>query len=372
MSLLDPIGALDPRRTLKVVGRLVRRQVKRSGSSPGTLVHTGEKKMEQVRIRVIDYDEGELREDEVDDIREVWPARDSDSITWINVDGLHDVDLVRDVGEHFGLHPLVVEDIVHVGQRPKEEEYEGYLCLVLPMLGWDEATGSVRDEQLSLILGPKWVLTFQERVGDSFEPVRERLRSAKGRIRSRGPDYLTYALVDAVVDRYYEVLEGVGELTEVLELEVLDHPTAASMNKLHHLKRELVALRRSVWPVRDVMNGIIRSDTPLFHTETKVFVRDVYDHSVQVIESVEALRDVASGAVDLYLSNVSYRTNEVMKVLTIMASIFIPLTFMAGIYGMNFEYMPELAVWWAYPALWVAMISVATGLLIYFRRKGWL
>lgn len=372
MSLLDPIGALDPLRKLKVVGRLVRRQVKRAGSAPGTLVHTGEKKMEKVRIRATDYDEGELLETEHDDVRDVWSGRDSDSVTWINVDGLHDLDLVRDVGEHFGLHPLVVEDIVHVGQRPKEEEYDGYLYVVLPMLAWDPSTGGVEDEQLSVIVGPRWIITFQERVGDAFEPVRERLRSAKGRIRSRGPDYLAYALIDAVVDRYYEVLEGVGDLTEVLELEVLDNPTAASMNKLHHLKRELVALRRAVWPVRDVMNGLIRADTPLLHDETKVFLRDVYDHSVQVIESVEALRDVASGAVDLYLSNVSYRTNEVMKVLTIMASIFIPLTFMAGIYGMNFEYMPELAVPWAYPALWVAMITVAGGLIVYFRRKGWL
>ena len=370
MSLLDPLG--DPLRRLKVVGRLVRRQVKRPGSAPGTLVHTGEKKMERVRIRVLDYDADVLREDEFEDLRDLWPGRDSESVTWINIDGLHDVDLVRDVGEHFGLHPLVVEDIVHVGQRPKEEEYDGYLYLVLPMLGWDEATGSVLDEQLSVILGPTWVLTFQERVGDSFEPVRERLRAAKGRIRARGPDYLAYALIDAVVDRYYGVLEAVGGLTEVLELEVLDHPTAESMNKLHHLKRELVALRRSVWPVRDVMNGLIRSDTPLLADETKVFVRDVYDHSVQVVESVEALRDVASGAVDLYLSNVSHRTNEVMKVLTIMASIFIPLTFMAGIYGMNFEYMPELAVPWAYPALWAAMIAVAAGLIYFFRRKGWL
>lgn len=372
MSVLDPIGRLDPIRTLRVVGRFVRRQIKSAGAAPGTLVHTGEKKMERVRIRVVEYDEGSLREREYAEVREVWQEPASGSVRWINIDGLHDLDLVREVGDHFGLHPLVVEDIVHVGQRPKEEEYEGYLCMVLPMLTWDTPSGAVDDEQLSLILGPGWVLTFQERVGDAFEPVRERLRAGKGRIRARGADYLAYALVDAVVDRYYGVLEEIGGLTEVLELEVLDAPTAASMNKLHHLKRELVALRRSVWPVRDVMNGLVRSDSPLFHDETRVFVRDVYDHSVHVIESVEALRDVASGAVDLYLSNVSYRTNEVMKVLTIMASIFIPLTFMAGIYGMNFEYMPELGVRWAYPALWAAMIAVATGLIVYFRRKGWM
>jgi magnesium transporter len=372
MSPLNPIDPFHPLKTMKVVGRFVRRQVKRSGSAPGTLVHTGEQKMEKIRVRFLDYDAEALQEREVTSLREVWPLRDSPTVSWINVDGLHDLDLVQEVGEHFGLHPLVLEDLVHVGQRPKEEEYEGYVYVVLPMLSWNRDQGSLDDEQLSLILGPNWVMTFQERVGDVFEPVRERLRSAKGRIRTRGVDYLAYALIDAVVDRYYEVLEGVGDATEVLELQVLDDPTTDSMARLHHLKRELVALRRSVWPVRDVINGLLRAETPLIQAETRVFFRDVYDHSVQVIESVEALRDVVSGAIDLYLSNVSNRTNEVMKVLTIMASIFIPLTFMAGIYGMNFEYMPELAVRWAYPALWAAMILVAGGLVVFFRRRGWL
>lgn len=372
MSPLNPLDPLHPFRTLKVVGRFVRRQVKRSGSAPGTLVHTGEQKMEAVRIRFLDYDETELREKEVANIASVWPLRDSPTVSWINVDGLHDLELIESVGTHFGLHPLVLEDLVHVGQRPKEEEYGGYDYIVLPMLTWDDEGGTVSDEQLSLILGPQWILTFQERVGDVFEPVRERLRGAKGRIRSRGTDYLAYALMDAVVDRYFEVLEKVGDRTEALEMEVLDDPTPDSMAKLHHLKRELVVLRRAVWPVRDVLNGLLRAESALIQDETRVFLRDVYDHTVQVIETVEALRDVVSGAIDLYLSNVSNRTNEVMKVLTIMASIFIPLTFMAGIYGMNFEYMPELGLPWAYPALWAAMLLVGGGMVVWFRRKGWL
>lgn len=363
---------VDPLRTLRVMGRFVRRQVKTAGSAPGTLVHTGEKKMEKVRIRSIEFDASGLTEREADTVDEVLEATAGAGVRWLNIDGLHDVDLVRAVGDRFGLHPLVVEDIVHVGQRPKQEEYDGYVYVVLPMLVWEPERQVVRDEQLSLILGPDWILTFQERVGDSFEPVRERLRAAKGRIRARGADYLAYALVDAVVDRYYGVLEAIGELTEILELEVMDSPSESSMQRLHHLKRELIAMRRSVWPVRDVMGGIVRSESPLVKDDTRVFFRDVHDHAVQVIEAVEALRDVATGAVDLYLSSVSHRTNEVMKVLTIMASIFIPLTFMAGIYGMNFENMPELSLPWAYPALWVAMIVVAVGLVVYFRRRGWL
>lgn len=372
MSPLNPLDPLHPFKTLKVVGRFVRRQVKRSGSAPGTLVHTGEKTMEATRIRFLDYDEEGLREQEVPDLTTVLPLRDSPTVSWINIDGLHDLDLIGAVGDHFGLHPLVMEDLVHVGQRPKEEEYAGYDYVVLPMLTWDDEGGMVRDEQLTLILGPHWILTFQERVGDVFEPVRERLRASKGRIRSRGTDYLAYALMDAVVDRYFEVLERVGDRTEELELEVLDDPTPDSMAKLHHLKRELVVLRRAVWPVRDVLNGLLRAESALIHDETRVFLRDVYDHTVQIIETVEALRDVVSGAIDLYLSNVSNRTNEVMKVLTIMASIFIPLTFMAGIYGMNFQHMPELALPWAYPALWGAMLLVAGGMVAWFRNKGWL
>jgi magnesium transporter len=366
---------LDPRnslRAVRVVGRFVRRQVKGAGAAPGTLVHTGEKQMERARIRAIDYDADGIREVEADSVHEVLAMRDTDSVSWINIDGLHDIDLVQHVGEHFGLHPLVLEDIVHVGQRPKEEVYPEYDAIVLPMLSWDDEGAFVREEQLSLLVGPTWILTFQERVGDSFEPVRERLRAGKGRIRIRGADYLAYALIDAVVDRYFSVLEQIGSATEELELEVLEEPGQDAMNRLHRLKRELIVLRRAVWPVRDLLNGIIRGDSGRFEEETRVFVRDVHDHTVQIIETVESLRDVVSGAIDLYLSTVSHRTNEVMKVLTIMASIFIPLTFMAGIYGMNFENMPELAVPWAYPMLWGAMIAVALAMVVYFRRKGWM
>ncbi|MDX1579911.1 MAG: magnesium/cobalt transporter CorA, partial [Gemmatimonadota bacterium] len=222
------------------------------------------------------------------------------------------------------------------------------------------------------VFGSGWVLTFQERFGDVFEPVRERIRMANRRIRHRGSDYLAYALVDAVVDRYFGILESVGELTEELEIEVLEDPTPDTMERLHRLKRELLVVRRAVWPLREMTGTMTRSETPLIADDTRVFQRDVHDHAVQVIDTVESLRDVVGGTIDLYLSHVGHRQNEIMKVLTIMASIFIPLTFFAGIYGMNFEHMPELAVPWAYPALLGVMVVVAGAMVFYFRRRGWL
>jgi magnesium transporter len=290
----------------------------------------------------------------------------------MNVDGLHEVELIRELGDRLSIHPLVLEDIVSTGQRPKVEEHESYLYVVLPMLSIDPKTGAVHDEQVSVVLGASWVLTFQERVGDVFDPVRERIRSPAGRIRAHGADYLAYALVDAVVDHYFAVLEAIGDTAERLEIEVMDEPGPDAMHRLHALKREMLMVRRAVWPVREMVNGLIRTESPLVTDATKVFLRDVYDHAVRIIDTVEVLRDVTSGMIDLYLSNVSYRTNEVMKTLTVIASIFIPLTFIAGLYGMNFAFMPELEVRWGYPALLGVMAVVAFGMVWHFKRRGWL
>jgi len=367
---------LDPVRTLRVMGRFVRRQVTGAGAAPGTLVHSGARKVDEVRLRILDYEEGRLDERRVESVEELFGFRDSGSVSWINVDGLHDVELVRELTDHFGLHPIVQEDIVQVGQRSKVEEYDEYLYVVVPMLSWVDgengATGHVEEEQLSLLLGPRFVLTFQERYGDVFEPVRERIRSSNRRIRSRGPDYLAYALIDAVVDRYFHVLERMGERTEELELKVLDDPEPETMTRLHTLKREMLVLRRAAWPVRDTVNGLIRGESPLLEDPTRVFLRDVYDHAVQTIDTLESLREVVSSTIDLYLSHVGHKQNEIMKVLTVMASIFIPLTFLAGIYGMNFEWMPELGVRWAYPVLLGVMLTIGLGMVAYFYRKGWL
>ncbi len=364
--------AINPLRQMKLVGRWVRRATKKPGAPPGTLVHTGVQKVERLRIRYLDYDAEQLSEAEVEDVQRCFPFKDSPTVSWINIDGLHDVELIRAVGERFGWHPLMLEDIVSVGQRAKMEEYDGVVFIVLPMLGWNAERAQVEEEQLSVILGERYVFTFQERFGDVFESVRERLRNARGRIRQRGPDYLAYALIDAVVDHYFAVIEAVGEITDDLEAEVLVDPVSGTMQRLHLLKRELISVRRAVWPLREMLNQLLRTEGAYFSKETRIFARDVHDHAVQVAETVDALRDVVSGAVDLYLSTMSQRTNEVMKVLTIMASIFIPLTFMAGVYGMNFDFMPELHVWWAYPALLGVMLLLGGTMLLYFKRKGWL
>ncbi len=350
---------------------LGQRGKKKPGSSPGTIVHTGEQKIEQVRISFIDYDPAELRERRMDRIEECFPLRDRQTVTWINVDGLHDVALIESLGRHFGLHPLVLEDIAAVNQRPKMEEYDDYLYVVLHMLALDDERKHVLHEQLSLVLGPNFVLTFQERIGDVFDPVRERLRSAKGRIRTRGADYLAYALIDAVVDSYFTLLEKIGDHVDVLDETVMKAPTEATLHRIHELKREMLYMRRAVWPVREVAAQLYRTEHPLIHDETKVFLRDVYDHGVQALDTVETLRDLTAGLTDLYLSSVGQRQNEVMKVLTIMASIFIPLTFLAGVYGMNFKFMPELEIPWAYPALLAVMAAVAVGMTWYFKRRGW-
>lgn len=365
-------GALHPLRAARVVGRLVYPSGQKPGAAPGTLVHSGPRRVEQTRLRLLEYDAESLRERELETVKDAFPTRDNPPVGWLNVDGLHDPEVMKALRDHFGLHLLVMEDVVTLGQRPKMEEYEEYIFLAVPMLSFDPQTRTVETEQLSLILGPGWVMTFQERPGDVFEPVRERLRAAYGRIRQRGADYLAYALVDAVVDRYFLILEQLGDVAEDLDMRIIDDSSPEVLRGVNHLKRELLLMRKAVWPLREALNGLVRTESRLVGENTQVFLRDVHDHAVQVIDTVESLRDVASSMTDLYLSTMGQRTNDVMKVLTIMASIFIPLTFMAGVYGMNFEFMPELQYRWAYPALWGGMLAVAGGMVLYFRKKGWL
>ena len=342
------------------------------GLAPGTLVHVGEKKVEKVRIRTIDYDEKNLKERELESVEACFPYADEPTVTWINIDGLHEVDVIEKIGKNFGLHPLVLEDILHTEQRPKMEEFENYIFIITKMLSYDEERHHLNAEQFSLILGPNYVITFQERVGDVFEAVRDRLRKGKGRLRKRPPDYLAYALIDAVVDHYFIVLEKLGERVESLEEELVSNPTPETLQTIHHLKRELIFLRKSVWPLRELIGGLERGESSLIEQKTTVFLRDLYDHTIQVIDTVETLRDMVSGMLDVYLSSVSNRMNEVMKVLTIIATIFIPMTFIAGIYGMNFEFMPELKWHYGYHLVWVIIIAIGIVMLFYFRRKKWL
>lgn len=345
---------------------------KKAGLAPGTIVHVGEVRAEKPKITLINYDKNNYEERVVEDIEACFLCRDSSSVTWINIDGVHQVDIIERIGTHCGLHPLVMEDIVHTDQRPKMEEFESYIYLVLKMLQFDDENMAVTSEQVSIILGPSFILSFQEAEGDTFEPVRERLRNSKGRIRSVGSSYLAYALMDSIVDNYFIMLEKIGEFLELLEEDMIENPTPEILEDIHGIKKEIIYLRRSVWPLREVISRLERSESPLIEKVTLEFLKDLYDHTIRIIETAETYRDITSGIMDVYLSSVSNKMNEVMKTLTIIATIFIPLTFIAGVYGMNFEHMPELGWEWGYPAAWIAMLLVSVSMLVYFRRKRWL
>jgi magnesium transporter len=344
----------------------------RVGLPPGSVVFVGEEKTDPVQFSVIDYTGDELEERTLSDAEAVLPYRDSPTTTWINVSGVHDEAAIRTIGDHFGLHPLIQEDIVHTGQRPKLETYDDHVYVVSKMLYHDEEEDRLRAEQVSFVLGGSYLISFQEDPGDVFEPVRERLRKGRGRIRTSGTDYLTYALLDVIVDHYFVILEALGARTEEVEEEVLEDPQAETQERINDLRRDLIFMRRMTWPVRELLSQLQRLESPLWSDETRPFVRDTYDHAVQVLDLVESLRDVVGGLTDLYMTALSNRMNEIMKVLTIIGTIFIPLTFVAGIYGMNFEYMPELTVWYAYPTAMAAMAAIAAVLLLYFRRKEWI
>ncbi|MBN1885314.1 MAG: magnesium/cobalt transporter CorA [Candidatus Krumholzibacteriota bacterium] len=352
------------------MARLVRKRPRKAGLPPGTIV-PHEAREEKPRITIIDYDAEHLEEREVERVEECFPFRETPSVTWVNIDGVHDVELLTKLGDRFGIHPLVLEDLASTGQRPKLEVFDNLLFIVLRMLSVDGG-GELDGEQVSLLVGENFIISFQERPGDVFEPVRDRLRTSRGRIRRVGPDYLAYALIDIIVDNYFTILEVAGDRIEDLDEAMVEEPSMHELATIRTLKKEMIFLRKSIWPLREVVSGLERSESPLVHESTVVYLRDVYDHTVQVIDTVESLRDMTAGLLDLYLSSVSNRMNEVMKVLTIIATIFIPLTFIAGIYGMNFERMPELKLAWGYPAALGAMLVVGVVMIVYFRRRHWL
>jgi len=352
--------------------KLVKRRSKKAGLPPGTLVHIGEKKAEAPKINIMDYDEAHFQEQEIKTIEECFLFKDKPTVTWINVDGLHQVEILEKLGGCYGLHPLVLEDILNTDQRPKMEDYGEYLYIVLRMLNYNDKSSEIESEQISLILGPNFVISFQEREGDTFNPIRERIRNGKGRIRKMEADYLAYTLLDSIVDNYFIILEKLGEKIEFLEDKLVTHPTSEILQVIHHLKREMIFLRKAVWPLREVISGLERGESSLIKESTKVYLRDVYDHTIQTIDTIETYRDMVSGMLDIYLSSVSNRLNAVMKVLTIIATIFMPLTFIAGIYGMNFKYMPELEWRWGYPIIWLIMVGIGVFMLAYFRKKKWL
>ena len=354
------------------VPRFFHRRSKKVGLAPGTLEYIGGEQLPPVKVKVMDYGPTHLDEKTIAAIEEWAKYRGGASVSWINIDGVHDVELLRKLGASLDLHPLVLEDIVNTHQRPKFEDYENYIFIVLRMLRHDESRDEVMSEQISVILGDHYVISVQETEGDVFDPVRKRIRDGKGRIRKMGPDYLAYALLDAVIDHYFVILENYGDKIETLEEALVGDPTPELLRKIHHFKREMILLRKSVWPLREVVGGLERSESPLIKKSVVIFLRDVYDHTIQVIDAVESFRDMISGMQDLYLSSISNRMNEVMKVLTIIATIFVPLTFVAGIYGMNFEFMPELKWKWSYAFFWGVIMGMGGLMLRFFHKKRWI
>jgi magnesium transporter len=351
---------------------LFKKTLKKVGLPPGTLIQVEEKKAEKVKIYVIDYDETQFQEKEAEAVEECFPFKDKPSVTWINIDGVHQVEVMEKIGAHFGIHSLILEDIMHTVQRPKMEDFEDYIFVVVKMIYYDEREDEIKAEQVSVILGTNFVISFQEKQGDVFDHVRERIRKNKGRIRKMKPDYLAYTLIDTIVDHYFIVLEKLGEKIEGVEEELVTNPTSATLQTIHTLKRELIFLRKSIWPLREVISLLERGESTLIDESTGIYLRDVYDHTIQVIDTIETFRDMVSGMLDIYLSSISNKMNEVMKVLTIIATIFIPLTFIAGIYGMNFKYIPELEWHWGYVAALILMGVIAFGMVMYFRNKKWL
>jgi magnesium transporter len=350
--------------------RMMRRYSK-PGTAPGTLIpHERPEGAPPARIRVISYSPDWIEERELDHYDDgACQIPDPAAVHWINVDGLADVPLLEALGRQFGLHPLALEDVLNCGQRSKVEDYETYQFIVIKSLHLVDDALDV--EQISLFFGDRWVLTFQEAAGDSFGPVRDRIRLGKGQIRRTGPDYLAYALIDSMVDEFFPVLERFGERLENLEEEVIARPVPATLQSIYQMKRDLLNLRRVAWPERDLLSALLREDSNLVTPQTRIFLRDCYDHLTQVIDIIETYRELAGGMIDIYLSSLSNRMNEVMKVLTVISTLFIPLTFIAGVYGMNFQYMPELHWHYGYPLSLALMAAVAGVLLAYFKKKKW-
>ncbi len=351
--------------------KLLKKRSHKAGMSPGSMVHIGEIRQADPTVEVITYDRQGLSVELPDPAGEFTLKPVASAVTWVNVDGIGQLELLKKLGSSFGIHPLVLEDIANTEQRPKAEEYDQYLFVVLKML--TPVAGGVMSEQVSLLLGAEWVLTLQEGLdGDPFGPVRERLKNAQGRLRSQGPDFLAYSLLDVIVDNYFLVLEQVADSIEDLEEELMRTPSQRTLAEIYRQKRELLFIQKAIWPLREVVSSLIRRESPLVQEPTLIYLRDLYDHTIQVIETVETLREMLSGMLDIYLSSVSYRMNGIMKVLTIIATIFMPLTFIAGLYGMNFKHMPELDQPLGYPAVLILMVSVTVGMLFFFRRKKWL
>jgi magnesium transporter len=353
------------------MGKFVRKRAQKVGLPPGTLVYTGEKVDEKVSITLIDYDEQHYQEKEIAGFDQCLLLKDKPGVTWIKVNGIHQVGNLEKLGECFNLHPLILEDILNTDQRPKIEDFENYLYIVLRIINYSPDS-ELSSEQVSLILGSNFLISLQESNGAIFAPILDRLRTSKGRIRKSGADYLAYALMDLIVDNYFVVLEQFGEVLEYLEEEVVKRPTPETLQDIHRFKYDMIMLRKSIWPLREVVGRLERKESDLIQDATGIYFKDVYDHTIVAIDNIETYRDILSGMLDIYLSSISNRLNQIMKVLTVIATLFMPLTFMAGVWGMNFKHMPELGWVWGYPMALGLMAVVALCMIHYFHRKKWL
>lgn len=341
------------------------------GAPPGTLFYNGDQTADtHVKLTLIEFNEAQFFEREFYELEKCESHLDGKTVKWLNVEGVHNLELIEKIGKRYNIHPLTLEDIVHLDQRPKFEEYDNYLLAIMKMIRYEK---EVHAEQLSIVLVGDTVISFQEPdEGDAFDIIRTRLRQCKGRVRKLGADYLFYALMDAVVDYYFSTIEKIGDKVEGIEEEIINEPRRESLIELYNLKRQVIYLRKQVWPLRDMINNLLRSETEFITENTQLFFRDLQDHSTRIIDTVETYRDLLSGMMDIYLSTNSNKMNEVMKVLTIMSSIFIPVTFIAGVYGMNFEFMPELKSPYGYAGVWLVMLVIMGGMVTYFKKKRWI
>ena len=340
--------------------------------APGTLLHLDPMRSEKIKISMICYNKDNWTEQNFSNIDELLQHECIEDVNWVHISGIHIVDAVEKICTKFKIHPLVIEDIVNRDQRPKLEENKDYVYIVLKMINYFENRKEIEYEQLSIVVGNKYIISFQENDNTTFQQIRDRIKKVDGKIRTKGVDYLAYALIDYVVDHYYIALEYLGEKIELLEDELMLDPGPNVLKEIHTLKTEMLFVRKAIWPLREIINALARGDSVLFHHDTLIYLRDVYDHIIQVIDTIEMYRDMVTAMFDIYISSVSYKLNEVMKILTIIATIFIPLTFIVGLYGMNFKYMPELEWVWGYPAVLILMAIMTAFMIMYFKRKKWI
>jgi len=341
------------------------------GLPPGSIIHVGEQKIEKVKITLTEYDEKNVETCEINSVEEIDPYTDTPQVTWVNVSGLHDTELIKQIGEKFSIHPLVLEDILNTETRPKIEMTDDYIFIAMKMLTYNSSEDQIDTEQVSFILGNSFVFSFLEKSDNIFNPIKDRITNNYGRVRKQASDYLFYALMDVVVDQYFLLLEQIEQNIELLDDEVITNADRSQIEKIYNLKNKLLLTRRSLWPLRELFTRLIREESKLINKKIVPYLRDLLDHTIQITETIELQREITNGLMETHLSMMSFKMNEVMKVLTVIATIFIPLTFIVGIYGMNFPNMPEMQWPWAYYALWGVMICVVLFMLFYFKRKKW-